>query len=402
VRHLPIVVVALCFPIYAQVSNSAPASPASSGNAVSAPNGQSRRVMVLVTATDHSGSPLAQQLSDKDLSVLDNQQPAEVVSVQPASQLPLRVAFLLLAGNTGFGQQQTAAIELARKVLRPNIDRSFVITARGDKSWANPRLDWQNDANSLEKAVRALDKNAGFADEFSFDMSTYDAGMNRHLTILRYGDQGTSAFSVLWAMMKSDPTAARRVVVMFRDAWGHSPGFGGPYTQAVEENHTRLIADAQRLWTSFYVIAVEQPQQVSKELTGVYAPTHSGEGGYNRVYDQNLERARDHAYTGGKANLDRMASETGGAVWWNAKKNYSDAVAGVANMLKAQYAVTYAVHSDPSAGLGHELVIKSLNSGIRVAAQKAYFSRQAPTPTVGSQAASQQLQPPAAASVNRH
>lgn len=395
-RRFPLIVVVFCLCVYGQVNNSAPTAPTAPTNPASP---QSRRVMVLVTATDHAGSPLS-QLTEKDLSLSDNEQPGEVVSIQPANQLPLRVAFVLLAGNSSFGQQQTAAIELARKILRPNIDRAFVITARGDKTWANPRLEWQNEAESLEKAVRGLDKNAGFADEFSFDMNTYDAGMNRHFTLLRYGDSGTSTFSVLWAMMKSDPSAARRVVVMFRDPWGHSPGFGGPYTQAVEDNHVRLVADAQRMWTSFYIVALEQPQQVSKELTGIYAPTHSGEGGYNRVYDQDLERSREHAYNGGKANLNRIASDTGGAVWWNPKKNYSDAVAGIANALKAQFAITYAVHSDPSAGPQHVLAVRSLNSSIRVAAQRAYFSHQ--SPTVASQAAPPHLQPPPTSSENNH
>ena len=398
-RNLVLVLVALCFSGNAQVSNSAPSAGSAAGNAVSGTTSQSRRVMVLVTATDHSGSPAA-QLTEKDFSLSDNDQPGEVISVQPASQLPLRVAFILLAGNPSFGQQQAATIELARRILRPNIDRAFVITARGDKSWANARLDWQNDADLLEKAVRALDKNAGFADEFSFDMSTYDAGMNRHFTLMQYGDSGTSTFSVLWAMMKSDPTPARRVVVMFRDPWGHSPGFSEVHRQTVEDNHLQLIADAQRLWTSFYAVAVEQPQQVSKELTGVYAPTHPGEGGYNRVYDQNLERARDRAYNSGKANLERIASETGGAVWWNAKRNYSDAVGGIANALKAQYAVTYAVHSDPGTGPKHVVVIRSQNSGLRLIGQRAYFSRQ--ISAVASQATTPQLRQPTAPSEGNH
>jgi len=366
----------------------------------SAASSPSRRVMILVSATDRSGSP-AQQLTDRDLSVIDNEQTAEVVSVRSASQLPLRIAFVLLAGKTSFAQQQIAAIDLAHKILRPNVDRAFVLTARGDKPWPSPRLEWQLDADGTEKAVRALDKNAGFADPFAFDMSTEDAGMSRHSTFFHYGETGTSVFDVLWSMMKSDPSPARRAVVIFRDPWAHSTGLWlyrgltGPRAEQVEDDHLRLIADAQQLWTSFYIVAVEEPKPLSKEFTDIYAPIHTGEGGYNRVYDQNMEKARDRAYNGGKANLERIASETGGGIWWNPKKNYSDAVAGIATQLTSAYAVTYAVHSDPGAGPKHLLAVKSLNSSMRVSVQKGYFSRQAAPPAASAPPPQLQPRPPA-------
>jgi len=366
---------------FAQVNNNPTPSDAllPSSTAPPAVTSPLRRVMVLVTATDRSGSPRA-QLAEKDLSIADNDEPGEVVSVSNANQLPLRIAFVLLAGKTSFAQQQNAAIELAHKILRPNVDRAFVLTARGDKPWPSPRLEWQSDAGGFEQAVRSLDKNAGFSDPFAFDMKTDEAGTNRHLTIFTYGDQGTGLFSVLWTMMKSDPTPARRVIVAFRDPWAHSPGFSDVYTERVEDNHTRLIADAQKLWTSFYIVSLEEMKALPKEQTEIYSPTHSGEGGYNRVYDQNLEKARDRALNGGRDNLERLATETGGRIWWNPKKNYSDAVEGIANALNSQFAVTYAVHASSSPEPKHVMGVKSLNSDVRISAMKAYYSRQAATP----------------------
>jgi hypothetical protein len=314
----------------------------------------------------------------KDLSVTDNEQPAEVISVRSASQLPLRIAFVLLAGKSSFGQQQAAAIELAHKVLRPNVDRAFVLSARGDRPWPNPRLEWHADADSLEKEIRALDKNAGFGDPFAFDMTTEDAGVSKHFTLLQYGAGGINLFGVMWAMMKSDPSPARHAVVIFRDPWAHSPGFGGTYTEQVENSHVRLIEDAQQLWTSFYIVAIEEPKALAKEFTDIYAPIHTGEGGYNRVYDQEMEKTRERALDGGKVNLERLAAETGGGIWWSSKKNYTDAVSGIANDLNSQFAVTYAVHAEPGAGPRHLLVIKPLNSDIRILGQRAYFSHQSP------------------------
>jgi hypothetical protein len=366
----------LCISTFAQVDQPTIPPAALGAGAPGPASSPSRRVMILVTATDHSVAPKA-QLTAKDLSVTDNEQPAEVLSVRSASQFPLRIAFVLLAGKTSFGQQQAAAIELAHKILRPNVDRAFVISARGDKPWANPRLEWRTDADSLEKEIHALDKNAGFSDPFAFDMTTEDAGVSRHFTLLQYGTEGTSLFSVLWAMMKSDPTPARHAVVTFRDPWAHSPGFGGAYTEQIENSHVRLIADAQQLWSCFYIVATEEPKPVSKELAEIYAPIHTGEGGYNRVYDQDMERRRERALDGGKVNLERLAAETGGGIWWSSKKNYSDAVSGIANDLNSQFAVTYAVHAEPGAGPKHLLVIKPLNPDIRLSAQRAYFSHQA-------------------------
>jgi VWFA-related protein len=355
--------------------------------------------MILVTATDHSGAPKT-QLSEKDLAITDNEQPAEVISARSASQFPLRVAFVLLAGKKSFGQQQNAAADLAHKILRANVDRAFVISARGDKPWASSRLEWQADADSLEKEIRGLDKDTGFNDPFSFDMTTEDAGVSRHFTLLQYGTEGSSAFSVLWAMMRSDPSPARHAVVIFRDPWAHSPGFGGTYTEMVENDHVRLISDAQQQWTSFYVITTEDPKPVSKDLSEIYAPIQTGEGGYNRVYDQNMERTREHALAGGKVNLERIATETGGGIWWNSKKNFSDAVSAIANDLNSQFAVTYAVHSEPGSGPKHLLAVKSLNSDVRISAPKAYFSHQAPPET--KPAATPELQPrPAAPNQNQ-
>ena len=367
----------LCVSTFAQVNQSTTPPPTSPAGAPSPASSPSRRVMILVTATDHSGPPKA-ELMGKDLSVTDNEQPAEVISVRSASQLPLRIAFVLLAGKSSFGQQQAAAIELAHKVLRPNVDRAFVISARGDRPWPNPRLEWHADADSLEKEIRALDKNAGFGDPFAFDMTTEDAGVSKHFTLLQYGAGGINLFGVMWAMMKSDPSPARHAVVIFRDPWAHSPGFGGTYTEQVENSHVRLIEDAQQLWTSFYIVAIEEPKALAKEFTDIYAPIHTGEGGYNRVYDQEMEKTRERALDGGKVNLERLAAETGGGIWWSSKKNYTDAVSGIANDLNSQFAVTYAVHAEPGAGPRHLLVIKPLNSDIRISAQRAYFSHQAP------------------------
>lgn len=358
-------------------------APASRPQPSSAPDSavvpQSRRVSVLVSATDHSGNPV-RDLSKDQLSVLDNGQPGAILDVQSANDLPLDLAIVLLASKTNFAQEQAAAVDLAHRVLRPNVDQAFVVTARGDKLWPNGPLTWQTDPAAIETAIRALDSNTGLPDVFTFDLSTDNVG-NSRLNIQRYSTGGYSVFNFLWTMMKADPRPARHAVVIFRSAWAHSPGFSSVYEKIVESEHKRVIAEAEQVRASFYIICVEEPKPVPTGLTQSYSTIHSGEGGATRVYDQDLERFRQQAYNGGRANLERMANQTGGGIWWSTKKNYPDAVAGVINALTAQYVVRYEVPASPTAGPEHLLQVRAKSATARVSAPSAYFSRQAPPPS---------------------
>lgn len=340
---------------------------------------QQRRVTILLTLTDHSDNPL-QSVAKDALSVVEDSQPGDLLDVRSANQLPLQLGLVLLSSNTNFSQQQAAAIELVRKVIRANLDRAFVVSAGGDKPWSNTRLDWQSDPADLEKTIRSLDRDTGLPDAFTYNLTEDNANQNRRLRIQRYSTGDTSVFDIIWNMLKSDPRPARRAVVIFRNAWAHSPGLGNTVQHLVDERHSRIIADAQRLWTAFYVVGVEEPTPPPAALSQTYAPTFTGAGGYNRVYDQEMEKLRDRAYNGGKNNLERLASETGGMTWWSARKNYPDAVNGITNHLNSQYAVSYAVHGIATPGAQHLLQIKANQSGTRVFVQRAYFTRESSTP----------------------
>lgn len=198
-------------------------------------------------------------------------------------------------------------------------------------------------------------------------------------------------FDIVWKMMQSDPQVPRHALVIFRNAWAHSPGFSGVYSKLVEANHNHVIAQAQHVWVPMYVIGVEEPAPGTNVLARSYTPmTSNGAGGAARAYDEEWDKQRDRAYNAGRANIERMAAETGGGVWWGAKKNFQDATNAIANLLQASYAVTYTVPAEPSAGAEHVLQIRTNGPEIHIAAQKTYFSRQATNQAPASQPRAQE------------
>jgi VWFA-related protein len=344
---------------------------------------QERRVTILVTATDRSGQPL-RDLAKDQIFIADNSQTGQVLEVRSADQLPLDLGIVLLASKPDFAQQQTAAIELSRKIQRPGVDHAFVLVAGGDKPWTKSNVEWQSDPATLEKEIKNLDHNAGLADAFAWNFSSANAGMNRRMNLQHYIVGGTGVFNVIWNMMKTDPRPVRRAVVMFRSAWAHAPGYGDTVTQIVDTQHLQVIADAQQLWIPFYIIGVQEPPPPAPAaLSQTYSPIQTGGGGYNRVYDQEIEKFRDRAYNLGQVNLERMATETGGRIWWSGKKNYSDAVAGIQNALSSAYAVVYSTPLS-AASPQHAVDLRVNNPDFRVFFQKVYYSRQITPPAPGS------------------
>ena len=348
---------------------------------------QQRRVTVLMSATDRNGNPLA-EFTKQQVAVSDNGQPGEILDLRSADSIPLDLAIVLLASRGDFKQQQAAAIDLATKVLRPNTDHAFVLVAGGNKAWPNSRIEWLADTTSVEKVIKHLDPDSGMPDAFAFDFSSDNAGMNRRLNVQHYTGGGSSVFNILWQMMETDPRPVRRAVAIFRNAWAHSSGAGDRIGQVVDSEHSTVIRDAQRLWVPFYILAVPEPTAVPTSLSKTYSPIQTGEGGYNRVYDQEIEKFRERARSSGEVNLEKIAIGTGGRVWLSSgKKNYSDVVNEIATLIKSSYALTYSVPVTPGGGPEHTLELHVKDSSVHVRFQKAYLSRQPTSPANNDPAA---------------
>jgi len=298
-------------------------------------------------------------LTKEQFTIMDNNHVVPALKVFNAADVPLHLAVVLLAAPDTFSQQQAAAIDLVKRVVRPKIDEAFVISARGKKPWPSSKIDWQQDPEELVKSIQGLDRNAGLHDAFNFNMSTSETELDQNggrNTLQSYSAGGMSVFDAVFYMMNSDSRPARRVLVIFRDPWGHSPGFGGRVNTAVEGQLTRVIGVAQEMHVATFVIGLEDNRVngVSDTTIGKnYISVHSGENGgggeSNQAYDKMMERERVRAYEAGKTNVQRLGSETGGATFWSTKKNYSDAVASIANLLAGQYIVTFTPEDAPSA-----------------------------------------------------
>jgi hypothetical protein len=217
-----------------------------------------------------------------------------------------------------------------------------------------------------------LDRNAGLADAFTFDVETSETALiARRSTVQTYATSGPSVFDAVYSMMNSDPRPARRVIVIFREAWPHSQGFGQQVNTAVEDKLTQVIGVAQELHIATFAIGLEDPRFngiTDNNLGKNYIVSHGGSGG--AAYDTALEKAKLRAYEGGKTNVQRLAAESGGAAFWSVKKNYTDAVTSIANLLAGQYIVTF-TPSDVATPV-HTLKVTA-GAGTKMLAQTTFF-----------------------------
>jgi len=326
----------------------------------------------LISATDAAGNP-ALGLTKEQLAIVDTGHATEPLKIFKAADIPLHLAVVLLAAPNTFSQQQAAAIDLVQKVVRPKVDEAFVITARGKKPWAGDRLEWKQDPGELVKTIEGLDRSAGLPDAFNFDVQTSETEFNfgRRSSVQTFASGGPTVFDAVYAMMNSDPRPARRVIVIFREAWPHSQGFGQQVNTVVESKLNQVIGVAQELHIATFVIGLEDPKFngiTDNNIGKNYIVLSSSESGGAR-YDAAMEKAKLRAYEGGKTNVQRLAAETGGEAFWSVKKNYPDAVTSIANLIAGQYIVTFVPNETPTPV--HTLKVTS--TAAKVSAQTTYF-----------------------------
>lgn len=120
-------------------------------------------VSVVFTATNGHGK-FVRDLSQADFRVLDNNQPPQsILDFRRETNLPLRVG--LLVDDSGsvksrFAFEQNAAISFLQQVVRPVVDRAFVI---GFNSHAKLMKDFTDNNAQLSSAIYNLKAGGGTA-----------------------------------------------------------------------------------------------------------------------------------------------------------------------------------------------------------------------------------------------
>jgi hypothetical protein len=357
----------------------ASAAATTTSNAPAAPLSRPRFIPVLISVTNASGAPIA-ALTKEQFTLIDTNQSVQPLQLLSGHDIPLHLGIVLVSAPGSFTQQQTAAVNLVQRVIRPNVDEAFVVSARGKKPWPFDRLEWKQDPAELAKLIQGLDRDAGLPDAFNFDLNTdrteqaVKVGRN---TVQSFGTPGGNVFDAVYAVMNADPRPSRRVLVIFREPWPLSPGFGDRAHGTVEDELSQVIAGAQESHIATFVIGLEDPQfngitdnNIGQNYTSLHAGRDGGAGTASRNFDLRLQSARVRAYNAGKTNVERLAAETGGATYWSTKKNYPDAVNAIANQLDGQYIVTFIPGEIP--GPAHTLKVTAGN-GVHVLAQRIFF-----------------------------
>lgn len=120
-------------------------------------------VNLIFTVVDKHGH-FVRNLSESDFSLLDNRQrPAEVYSFTQQTELPLRVGLLIDASNsirTRFHFEQDAATAFLLDILRPQVDKAFVM---GFDVTPELEQDYTNNGDLLATGIHKLEPGGGTA-----------------------------------------------------------------------------------------------------------------------------------------------------------------------------------------------------------------------------------------------
>jgi Ca-activated chloride channel homolog len=146
-------------------------------------------VNVVFTVTN-SGGRFVSQLSLDDLEVLDNQRPPEKISYfRQQTDMPLRVALVVDLSESivsRFDYEKRAAATFLKKVLRPQLDRAFLV---GFGSEVKLVQDFTGDIDTLSHAIRKM-KTGG-------NTKLYDAVQFASEKLLRGADAGVSRNAII-------------------------------------------------------------------------------------------------------------------------------------------------------------------------------------------------------------
>lgn len=327
---------------------------------------------VLISVTDNSGHAV-RDLNKDQINVLSDNGHAAITDLRPVGDAPLSVGIVLLASKVEFAREQAAAIELIQKLIRSEQDHAFVVTAGGLKA-TQGKIEWQSSRDELVKEVKALDPGTGVPDAFNYELSTQESATataaGKMIIETRQANDGGSVFDIAWGMMMADRRPARRVLVLFRSSWAHATGMDKPTRDYVERKHMEIIQAAQQLHVAVFSFGINE--QAPAQFGGMTDIGGAGlgmnmAGMATRESDRQEALQRERLYNGGRANIERMTTMTGGRSFWSTK--YLDDVGSMVNALSGQYLMLF-VPGKNSPG-AHELKVSSKK--VKVSAPSAFL-----------------------------
>jgi hypothetical protein len=354
-------------PPSAKAAESAPASPA----APVIPPPTAQKLMLMFSATDASGNPVA-NLSRSQVAINDNGQLDSISELKAWPDLPVDLGIIFF-GKIDFGQQQNAAMELV-KVLRPGKDRAFVMVAGGTKA-VSAELPWASDQSALINQIKNLDRHVGYPDPFEYNVNRTSSGLERN-TVQEYSADTTSFLDFAWKNFQSSPRFARRVLVVFRAPMGHAPGMTGRSRQAAELRQLHAIQGSQFFRTPIFIIGIEDLGMYlegPKDIGEIHVSVNAGSGDASemRSRDRSMQRVVEQQYDAGRINLNEIAADSGGRSWWGSHKDYAEAIAGI----KAELTVPYLVSFVSTAPAEVHNIKVSAGSDVRVAVQQTIYQK---------------------------
>ena len=303
---------------------------------------QAHPMTVLVSLTDSGGNPVAGVAKD-NVHVMDTGHSVSVLNLAQAEPLPIQLVLILYSSRNTFKNQQKAATELVQQLMRPGKDEAIVLNAGGDKRMEGT-INWETDPTKVTEQIKAMDYKVGLPDAFSYSITIDKSGSNR-LPIEIQGGSNNSVFEVAWQLMVQDKRPMRRVIVTFRNPMNHAPGFEQRFANYVAAHHDQIIGTAQALRAMIFPIITDEPSQNVSGTVDIgehVVPISGAEANADvRRWDEGANRQISLQISAGRQNVERMGLETGGVAFMSPKKNYSNAVTGITNAVKAQYALTF-------------------------------------------------------------
>ncbi len=301
------------------------------------PAGSNNLGKVLLVARDRSGKVVA-DLKPEDITVVDNGKQANVLGLEPAGNLPLRLGILLIDDETTFKTQQEAAVQLL-SALRPGIDQAFVLTQATSpkpRPWPNSQLKWVSDFKALTVFVRSLHSNESL-------LSTTD-------------------IATQMLELRSE-TPFRRTMFEFRNPYVEGTIDWGPMPyKELEARQISEISELQRLNAAVYTCAIK-------------TTFHPPYGGTSGPVNLSIET---YTLQDGMQKIERTALATGGRhLDWNKLKTD---VTELQRDLQAQLLLTFAFQPNNQQQLSHSLEIRTNRKDVRIFSPKQFYPSAATAP----------------------